>query len=184
MTERQDYQGQIYVIEQNRLGIVVAKNEQLWDISLFARSRFGGEFSSGTPTRNVADIVGGVRFTFPINDLSRQQQLVQANTGYRSAELQLADIRAGVAERDGLRVSRGREQHYVESQLAFSFKRKRMMLEETEVTRGLVGRYVESYAYADDRLELRWKAPFPVLSGVRQGPVGDACGDHRQQAAR
>jgi hypothetical protein len=44
-----------------------------------------------------------------------------------------------------------REQRYVGAQLAFSFERKRIMLEETEVTRGLVGRYVETYAYADGR---------------------------------
>ncbi|TWC75767.1 outer membrane protein TolC [Rhizobium sp. SJZ105] len=96
LDQRQDYQGQLYVIEQSRLGLVVAKNEQLWDISLFARGRFGGEFTSGVSTQNVADIVGGVRFRFPINDISRQQQFVQADTSYRSAELQLADIRAGV----------------------------------------------------------------------------------------
>lgn len=50
-----------------------------------------------------------------------------------------------------------REQRYVGSQLTLSFERKRIMLEETEVTRGLVGRYVETYAYADGRLEVRWK---------------------------
>ena len=31
------------------------------------------------------------------------------------------------------------------------------MLAEIEVTRGLVGRYVEAYAYADGRLDVRWK---------------------------
>ncbi|MFK4259914.1 TolC family protein [Agrobacterium tumefaciens] len=96
LDQRQDYQGQLYVIEQSRLGLVVAKNEQLWDIALFARGRFGGEFTRGASTQNVADIVGGVRFRFPINDISKQQQFVQADTSYRSAELQLADIRAGV----------------------------------------------------------------------------------------
>ncbi|MFA1678198.1 ISNCY family transposase [Rhizobium mongolense] len=50
-----------------------------------------------------------------------------------------------------------REQRYVGAQLTFSFERKRIMLEETEVTRGLVGRYVETYAYADGRLDVRWK---------------------------
>ncbi|TDK29116.1 ISNCY family transposase [Rhizobium deserti] len=50
-----------------------------------------------------------------------------------------------------------REQRYVGTQLTFSFERKRIMLEETEVTRGLVGQYVETYAYADGRLEVRWK---------------------------
>ena len=34
---------------------------------------------------------------------------------------------------------------------------QRIMLEETEVTRGLVGRYVETYAFADGRLDVRWK---------------------------
>lgn len=96
LVERQDYQGQLYVIEQNRLGILLAKNEQLWDISLFARGRFGGEFTSGAATQNVADVLGGVRFTFPVKDLPRQKQLVQADTTHRGSEVQLAVIRAGV----------------------------------------------------------------------------------------
>ncbi|MBD0416287.1 ISNCY family transposase [Oryzicola mucosus] len=59
-----------------------------------------------------------------------------------------------------------REQRYVGAQLTFSFERKRIMLEETEVTRGLVGRYVETYAYADGRLDVRWKGhslPYQVF---------------------
>jgi transposase len=59
-----------------------------------------------------------------------------------------------------------REQRYVGSQLTFSFERKRIMLEETAVTRGLVGRYVETYAYADGRLDVRWKGhslPYQVF---------------------
>lgn len=53
-----------------------------------------------------------------------------------------------------------REQRYVGSQLTFSFERKRIMLAETDVTRDLVGRYVETYAYADGRLDVRWKGYF------------------------
>jgi hypothetical protein len=59
-----------------------------------------------------------------------------------------------------------REQRHVGSQLTFSFERKRIMLEETEVTRGLAGRYVETYAYADGRLDVRWKGhslPYTVF---------------------
>ncbi len=59
-----------------------------------------------------------------------------------------------------------REQRYVGAQLAFSFERKRIMLAETEMTRGLVGRYVETYAYADGRLDVRWKGyslPYTVF---------------------
>lgn len=50
-----------------------------------------------------------------------------------------------------------REQRYVGAQLTFSFERQRIMLEENAVTRGLVGRYVETYALADGRLDVRWK---------------------------
>ena len=59
-----------------------------------------------------------------------------------------------------------REQRYVGAQLTFSFERQRIMLEESEVTRGLVGRYVETYAYADGRLDVRWKGhslPYTVF---------------------
>ncbi|PZM11346.1 ISNCY family transposase [Rhizobium tubonense] len=59
-----------------------------------------------------------------------------------------------------------REQRYVGAQLTFSFERQRIMLEESDVTRGLVGRYVETYAYADGRLDVRWKGhslPYTVF---------------------
>lgn len=60
-----------------------------------------------------------------------------------------------------------REQRYVGSQLTFSYERQRIMLEETDVTRGLVGKYVETYAYADGRLDVRWKGhrlPYTVFA--------------------
>lgn len=55
-----------------------------------------------------------------------------------------------------------REQRYVSGQLALSYERKRVMLRETDVTRGLAGQYVDTYAFADGRLEVRWKGiPLP-----------------------
>ncbi|WP_137153611.1 ISNCY family transposase [Rhizobium sp. FKL33] len=59
-----------------------------------------------------------------------------------------------------------REQCYVGSQLSFSFERRKVMLAETEVSRGLAGKYVETYAYADGRLDVRWKGhslPYAVF---------------------
>lgn len=50
-----------------------------------------------------------------------------------------------------------RENRYVGQQLTFSYDRKRIMLEENEVTRGLVGKYVDTYAFVDGRFEVRWK---------------------------
>lgn len=59
-----------------------------------------------------------------------------------------------------------REQRYVGAQLSFSFERKKVMLTESEVSRGLAGKYVETYAFADGRLDVRWKGhslPYTVF---------------------
>ena len=50
-----------------------------------------------------------------------------------------------------------RDQRYVDRQLTIRYERKRIMLAQNDVTRGLVGKYVETYAYADGRLDIRWK---------------------------
>lgn len=50
-----------------------------------------------------------------------------------------------------------RENRYVGKQLTFSYDRKRIMLAENDVTRGLVGKYVDTYAFVDGRFEVRSK---------------------------
>jgi hypothetical protein len=50
-----------------------------------------------------------------------------------------------------------REQRYVSQQLTLSYDRLRVMLERNEVTVGLAGKYVDTYAFADGGLELRWQ---------------------------
>jgi transposase len=50
-----------------------------------------------------------------------------------------------------------RENRYVGKQLTFSYERKRIMLEENELSRVLVGKYVDTYAFVDGRFEVRWK---------------------------
>ncbi len=59
-----------------------------------------------------------------------------------------------------------RDERYVSGQLAFSYNRKRIILKETEIARGLPGKYVDSYEFADGRLEFRWKGislPFTMF---------------------
>ncbi|MFB1025966.1 MAG: ISNCY family transposase, partial [Octadecabacter sp.] len=54
----------------------------------------------------------------------------------------------------------------VSKQLAFSYERKRIILAENEVTRGLVSKYVDTFAFPDGRFEVRWKGisiPFSVF---------------------
>ena len=50
-----------------------------------------------------------------------------------------------------------REQRYVGQQLTLSYDRQRIMLERNEATVGLAGKYVDTYAFADGRLEVRWQ---------------------------
>src|SRR5215204_985111 len=50
-----------------------------------------------------------------------------------------------------------REQRYVGQQLTLSYDRLRIMLERSEVTIGLAGKYVDTYAFADGGLEVRWR---------------------------
>ena len=64
-----------------------------------------------------------------------------------------------------------REQRYVGAQLVFSYDRKRIILEQNEVSSGLVGKYVDTYAFPDGRLEIRWKGhslPYRVFDKDQQ----------------
>jgi len=50
-----------------------------------------------------------------------------------------------------------RDERYVGQQLVFSFERRRIVLKENDLTRNLPGKYVDSYLFADGRLDFRWK---------------------------
>lgn len=59
-----------------------------------------------------------------------------------------------------------REQRYVGQQLLFSYERKQIMLEKNDISIGLVGKYVETYEFADGRLDVRWRGcalPYTVF---------------------
>ncbi|AUQ68792.1 Integrase core domain protein (plasmid) [Phaeobacter inhibens] len=48
-----------------------------------------------------------------------------------------------------------RENRYVGKQLTFSYDRKWIMLEESDITHGLIGKYVDTYAFVDGQFEVR-----------------------------
>ncbi len=59
-----------------------------------------------------------------------------------------------------------RERRYVGQQLTFSYERRRIMLEANDLSRGLVGKYVDTYAFPDGRFDVRWKGhslPYTVF---------------------
>jgi len=96
LAERQDYQSQLLTIEQNKIGIKVAENAQLWDVSLFAQGTYGTRSRFMTPDERVTDGSFGIKFSIPLNDLSRKQQLVQADVQNRTGELQLDILKSGI----------------------------------------------------------------------------------------
>jgi hypothetical protein len=50
-----------------------------------------------------------------------------------------------------------REKRYVGRELALSYQRKRIILDDSEIARRTAGQYVDTYAYPDGRFEVRWK---------------------------
>ena len=60
-----------------------------------------------------------------------------------------------------------REQRYVGAQLTFHYDRKQIILERSELSEGLAGKYVELYDFSDRMLEVRWKGhslPYRVFN--------------------
>ena len=49
-----------------------------------------------------------------------------------------------------------RDQRYVSQQLSFSYERRKIMLDVNDVTRGLVGKYVDTYVFPDGGFQVRW----------------------------
>jgi hypothetical protein len=68
-----------------------------------------------------------------------------------------------------------REQRYVSQQLTLSYDRLRIMLERNEATIGLAGKYVDTYAFADGGLEVRWQGlPLPYKAFDKDQRVSHA----------
>lgn len=64
------------------------------------------------------------------------------------------------------RIERWRDERLVGPQLAFSYERQRIILAENEITRGLPGKYVDTFAFPNGRFEVRWKGvsiPYSVF---------------------
>jgi hypothetical protein len=90
------------------------------------------------------------------------------NARFAQAPHRLDDLhRALNIEPDRLRdILCYRDERYVGQQLAFSYDRHRIILTESEITRGLPGKYVDTYAFADGRFDVRWKGvslPYSVF---------------------
>jgi transposase len=68
-----------------------------------------------------------------------------------------------------------RERRHVGRELTLSYDRLRIMLEPNDTTIGLAGEYVDTYAFADGGLELRWRGlPLPYKAFDKDQRVSHA----------
>lgn len=73
--------------------VLSAKDQQNWQVDLSAASTFGGATTTNSIGTNVSQNRNNnvaLELSIPINDLSRQQQLVQAKTSLQQAEINLS----------------------------------------------------------------------------------------------
>lgn len=100
LAQRPDYLSQTLIVEQNRLGRLVAENARLWDLSLIANGRFGRESLRGDfqQSNRINDVTVGVLFSVPLTSLQREQPRVRAITALQQSELQLEVIRQGIEQ--------------------------------------------------------------------------------------
>jgi hypothetical protein len=72
---------------------------------------------------------------------------------------------------------------YVSAQLTFHYDRRQIVLEQTELSKGLAGKYVDLYDFEDRPLEVRWNRQAASLSGFQQGSACHVYRCCREQAS-
>ena len=89
---RPDYQQALLSIDSAKIGVLLAKNNRLWDLDLT------GGFSVGSTAPTFAEMIRGLRFSepdwrvglnlnIPIGDLTREQGLIASKTNLQTTEL-------------------------------------------------------------------------------------------------
>lgn len=103
--------------ELAHIDLVVAKNQQLWDLSLIAgaghdRHGFSSDTGHGVDRRWTS--YAGLRLEIPIGDLSQRQRVVNAQVAVDSQSLQQADARQSLEREvsDAIRSMRSQWRQY------------------------------------------------------------------------
>lgn len=76
-----------------------------------------------------------------------------------------------------------RDERYVGNNLTVNYERKRLILEDSDLARAAVGHYVETFAFADGRVDLRWKGvslPYRVFDKDQQRVTHAAITDNKR----
>lgn len=87
---RMDFLAQQRVVEQAREALRIARNQRLWDLSVVAAAtRVAGRDPALGPVPTQTDNRIGVQLAIPLGDPAPRLAVVEADTGLRTAELQL-----------------------------------------------------------------------------------------------
>jgi hypothetical protein len=79
-----------------------------------------------------------------------------------------------------------RDERAVSAQLVVCYERRRLILEDNDLSRAAVGHYVETFAFADGRIDLRWKGislPYRIFDKDQQRVTHAAITENKRLSA-
>ena len=174
---RPDFLSQQIAIEAARIGLDVARNQRLWDLSLVAgvdvpsAGRTAWR-STGRLADNRTDPRAGLQLTIPINNLAAAQQEVQATVDLGQGEIQLERIRTLVDRqvRDAVRTLDAAWRRYGLTRQARELAARTLDAETAKLRAGRSSNFqVVSF---QDQLRLAENAELVALIGYLDALVG------------
>lgn len=100
LDHRMDYLTQRKALEQDRQGLIIARNNRLWDLNVVAGVQHDRDLGpvgglAGQPPSGTGATLG-LQLNIPLGDYSLRQGEVRAQTAVRTGELALEDLRQAV----------------------------------------------------------------------------------------
>lgn len=132
------YLAQLIAGEQAEIGLKVARNEQLWDLSLIAGAGQWRDRPARSGAASTWDNHVGIQLEIPLGDLSRRQAEVQAQVDVGNQALQLAEARQQL-EREVTNAVRGidvRWRQFEIAERALQLSRRKLQIEREKLTVG------------------------------------------------
>lgn len=92
LEHRVDVVSQELALAQTRETLAVARNDRLWDVSLFGTATWRDRDGLEAGVDDDEDFTAGLRVSIPIGDIGPEQRLVRARTSLELAELRFQDL--------------------------------------------------------------------------------------------
>ena len=147
--ERADYLQALHEVAQAEMDLEVARNNQLWDLSLNATL---------TRQRNLTDYGAGVTLSIPIGDRSSKHGLARARNTVKRARMKLAETRQSIAieVRQALQGVSVRLRQIALARKGRELAEKKMQIERKKLQAGLssvfhIGRFEDDLVAAQNR---------------------------------